>query len=306
MIKLDRLPEVAGETLSGLNAGPALLYRSRERTAGSKAGLPRPKMSRGFAFALSLALVIGLSALVLPRLRQPEVPSLTTLAAGQAPDHNIKTSARDLPRGSLVLSKAPQPAYQGVWASGSGANFPLIRVDGRFYRLLTHPQDVSALLGKELGQVEVFTPEPALDAGGAILSNTAAMEAPVYTVTGMGKGAALAAMVNGSPRLFQRVSFSGNALIGNEDLSDTLPGNPRTMQLSDVGTVSDVKTIARLMDLLLSSSYEGSQNQSSGQALLLQYENGAVFQLAVSGDTFSACGTWANTDFFLAFRAAVE
>ena len=306
MIKLDQLPEVAGETLSGLNAGPALLYRARERAANPASKLPRPYMRRGFAIALSLALVIGLSALALPKLRQPEVPSLTTLAAGEALDRNIRTSARDLPRGSLILSTAPQPAYQGVWASGSGANFPLIRVDGRFYRLLTHPQDVSALLGNEAGQVEVFTPEPALDVSGAILSNTAAMNAPVYWVSGMGKGAAAAAVVNGTPRLFQRVSFSGNALNGNEELRDTLPGSPKTIQLSNVGTVSGSGDIDRLMDLLYASSYQGSQGQGSSQALLLQYETGAVFQLAVSGDTFSACGTWANPAFFEAFRAAAE
>ncbi len=305
MTKLDMLREVAGETLGGLTAGPALFHRAQMKMGQSGNVLPRPRMNRVLAFALSLALVIGLTALILPGLLKPGVPALNTLASGPALPEGVRMAA-DLPRGSLVLSEAKSPAYQGVWAQGSGANFPLIRLDGRYYRLLTHPADVSGLKGEQMGSVEIFTDEPALEMGQGALSNAAAAGAPIHAVSGMGK-AAVAAPVDGSLRLFQRVSFSGAALVGNEGLRDTLPKGAIALQLSGEGTVDDPDTVGRLMELLLGSAvYQGSQSRAGDKALLVQYNNGAVLQLAVSGDTLSACGTWACPEFFEAFRAALQ
>ncbi len=305
MIKLETLREVADETLSGLTAGPALFHRAQMKMAQSESARPRPRMNRALAFALSLAMVIGLSALILPGLLKPGVPAVNILSSGPALPDGIRMAA-DLPRGSLMLSEAKAPAYQGIWAQGSGANFPLIRLDGRYYRLLTHPADVSALKGEQLGSVEVFTDEPALDMGLSALSNAAAMGTPVYAVSGMGR-AAVAAPVDGSLRLFQWVSFSGAALVGNEGLRDTLPKGAIALQLSGEGTVDDPATVGRLMDLLFGSAvYQGSQSRESDRALLVQYNNGVVLQLAVSGDILSACGTWACPEFFEAFRAAIR
>lgn len=302
-MKLDNLYAVAEETLGGLAAGPALFNRARMRAQQPVS--PRPRMHRALAFALSLALVVSLASFALPRLAGTGIPALNTIAAGPALPEGARMAA-DLPRGSLVLSAAKTPSYQGVWATGSGANFPLIRLDGRFYRLLTHPEDVSSLRGSQLGLVETYTDEPALDLGNSVLSNAAAQGAPVYAVSGMGS-AAIAADVDGSLRLFQRVSYSGNALIGDEDLKDTLPAGAVTLQLSGTGTVSDPDTAARLLGILFSKAvYQGSQSRSGSEALLIQYSNGAVLQLAVSGDSLSACGTWACPEFFQEFRSAVR
>ncbi len=305
MIKLETLRQVADETLGGLTAGPALFHRAQMKAAQPERARTQPRMNRALAFALSLALVIGLSALALPGLFKPAVPAVNVLSSGPALPDGIRMAA-DLPRGSLMLSEAKAPVYQGIWAQGSGANFPLIRLDGRYYRLLTHPADVSALKGGQLGSVEVFTNEPALDMGASTLSNAAGMGESVYAVSGMGK-AAVAAPVDGSLRLFQRVSFSGAALVGNEGLRDTLPGGAETLQLSGEGTVSDPEAVAQLMDLLFSrAAYQGSQSRESDKALLVQYGSGVVLQLAVSGDSLSACGTWACPEFFEAFRAAIR
>ena len=305
MIKPEQFKLAANEALAGLTAGPALLNRARIKASGPAPIKPQRRMHRALAMAMSLVLVIGLSALVLPRLLKPQIPVLDTLAAGSDLAPSFRITA-DLPRGSLVLTKGNNPGYQGVWEPGNGANFPLVRVDGRYYRLLTHPQDVSALAGPVLGSVAVFTLEPALDNSSELLSNVAAMDAPVQEVSGMGK-AAVAAQVNGQARLFQRVSFAGNALIGSEGLKDTLPSGAQTMQLSEVGTVSDTDAVERLMDILHTKAvYQGSQSRSGSQALLVQYANGVVLQLSVNGDSLSACGTWACPEFFEAFRAAAQ
>jgi len=306
MIKLERLNEVAQETLGGLNAGPGLLRQAMARADGQ---IPAPTVKaplrRGLAFALSALLVLGVSALALPALRKSEVPTLPTLQAGQM-GGGIQESARDLPRGSVVLSPGRPQQPGGVWAPAQGANFPLIRTGGRFYRMLTSPQDASSLAGSPLGSVETFTGEPSLDTGRSTLSNAAAQGAAVSAVPGMG-GAAVTAEVGGTVRLFQRVSYAGSALLSGETLRDTLPGGATALQLSGVGTVTDPGAVGRLMDLLYGKAvYQGSHSLGGGQALLVQYPGGAVLQMAVKGDSLSACGTWSCPEFLSAFAEAAE
>lgn len=305
MIKPDQFKRVADETLGGLLASPDLLNRARMQAARNAAPQQKRKpMPRALAMAMSLVLVIGAAVLVMPQLTKPAIPVVPTMASGDASLNNAQTSA-DLPRGSLVLSKEPAPRYQGVWERGAGANFPLLRVDGRFYRMLTHPQDVSALTGGELGQVAVFTDEPALDDSASLLSNVAAMNASVYPINGMGK-AVVAAEVNGQVRLFQRVAFAGSALQGSESIRDLIPAGAKALQLSDVGTVEDPALVSKLMDILYQSNYQGSRSGGGKQALLIQYSNGIVLQLAVDGDSLSSAGTWVNPEFFEAFQSALN
>jgi hypothetical protein len=305
MMKPEQFRQVANEALGGLTAGPALLNRARMKAAQTPVQAPARRIHRGLAMAMSLVLVIGMSALLLPRQSQPDIPVLETLQAGSDAQTGMRSTA-DLPRGSLVLKSGKAPAYQGVWERGAGANFPLLRVDGRYYRMLTHPEDVSALAGSVLGTVNVFMDEPALDNSRGLLSNIAPMDAAVYAVSGMGK-AAVAAPVNGRTRLFQRVSFAGNALIGDEGLKDTLPRGAVTLQLSDVGTITDQAQVDRLMGILYDKAhYLGSKSRSGSQALLVQYANGLVLQMAVSGDTLSACGSWDCPEFIQAFTDAVQ
>ena len=306
MIPQDQFKKVADETLGGLVAGPAIFNRAKMQAAAGKQPARRNIPRRVMAMAMSLVLLVSLGALVIPQLTKPAIPVVDTLQSGSGQEGIFRTTA-DLPRGSLVLSTEEKPAYKGIWERGSGANFPLIRVEGRFYRMLTHPQDVQALQGASLGQVAVFTDEPDLDTGSAILSNVAAMNAEVFAVSGMPKAAVIAARVNDRLRLFQRVSYAGNALLGSESIRDVIPAGATTLQLSDVGTLSDPAAVNRLMDLLLSqSSYQGSGSRSGKQALLIQYANGVVLQLAVRGDSLMGSGTWANPAFFEAFSEAVQ
>ncbi|HSK67696.1 MAG TPA: hypothetical protein VLA21_00375 [Candidatus Limnocylindria bacterium] len=308
MTQPERLKQAAEDTLGGLVAGPALLNRARMKAAGKGTPQPRPRLAavRAVALAMALVLVAGVTALTLPGLIGGGVPLVRTMPAGDAGPAAFRSTARDVPRGSLILSTDPIPPYQGVWAAGDGANFPLIRHDGRYYRMLTHPQDASALLGERVGEVAVFTREPALDAGGATLSNAVPQGTAVYRAQGLGR-AALAAQVGAEVRLFQRVSFAGTALAGNETLEDTLPRGASALQLSGVGTVNDPGEAARLMDLLYATAvYTGSAGRETGQALLVQYPSGAVLQLAVSGDSLSAAGTWSGPEFLEALRAAAQ
>ena len=305
-MKLDRLPQIADETLGGLKADTALYQKIKQRAS-------RPRFSRIFlqrrtALAFSLALMLTLGAVGLNALnpKETELPRIITKAAGQLPDSAVLSA--DLPRGVITLGQPGSvPGYQGIWARASGANFPLIRVNGAFYRLLNNPTSIDgSMLGSALGTVEVYTDEPALDSSGQTLSNVIQAGTPVSQVTGMA-GTAVAAELDGKLRVFQRVSYSGNALLGSEGLSSTLQGKVSGLQLSGVGTVTDPAQVSALVNILFNeSSYQSGSTRTTDQALLIRYSNGIVLQMAVKDNSLIACGTWSNPGFIEAFAEAAQ
>lgn len=304
MMKPEQFKQIADEALGGLKATPGLFNRAKMRAEGQSTKAKGLPARRVLALAMSLVILVGGAALILPRLQQSKIHTVGTLTAGESQTDTLSEKA-DLPRGSLQLSKAPGPK-QGIWEGSGHSNFPLLRLEGRYYRMLTNPSDVSSLANANMGQVAVFTTEPALDGGSEALSNIASKGAVIYSFSGMGRSA-LAAQVNGQTRLFQRVSFAGNALIGGETLRDTLPQGAVALQLSDVGTITDRDTVNALMNTLYSASeYQGNQTISGSQTLLLDYGNGIVLQMNVKGDSLSACGTWSCPEFIEQFMAAVD
>ncbi len=305
MSKLGQLPVIVEETLGGLRADDRLYQRvlSGERRAAT----PRARMPlvRAVALACSVVFVFGMGALGLNALltnNEQGMPRMETRAAGAVPEGG--TLSADVPQGSIVLGKsADVPGYRGVWARSTDGNFPLIRAGGAFYRLLTSPKSIGQnLLGSSLGTVAVFTEEPSLDASNALLSNVAAEGTPVYAIRGM-EGSAVAAMVEGTMRAFQRVSYSGNALLGGEGLAATLSGQVVGLQLSGVGTISDADQAQSLMNTLFSgANYQSAATRTTDQALLITYGNGLVLQMAVQDNNLIACGTWNCAPFLEAFR----
>ena len=307
-MKLDQLPQVAEETLGGLKAAASLYMKIRQR-AQAPARKPAFPLRRAVALACSLVLVITLGVIGIGGLPGDEkaLPKIMTQAAGTLPEGAV-LRAWDLPRGSISLGQPGSvPEYQGVWARASGGNFPLIRVNGAYYRLLSNPTSIdSSMLGASLGSVEVFTDEPALDSTAQTLSNVVPAGTQVSQISGM-QGTAVAAQLDGKTRVFQRVSFSGSALLGGEGLSSTLQGSVVGLQLSGVGTVTDPGQVSSLMNMLLGeSSYQSGSTRSTDQALLIQYSNGIVLQMSVKDNSLIACGTWSNPGFIEAFAQAAQ
>ncbi len=304
MSKLSSLPEIVNECMGGLEADQQLYQRILHHQPVKRR---RPLAARALAMAASLIFVLGLGAAGISNLlnRQQPMPRIITQQAG-GPSEAGTLRALDVPRGSITLSGSSQaPKYRGVWAAGSGANFPLVRVQGRYYRLLTNPTQIdSSMLGAPLGSVAVQTDEPALDQGQEVLSNVLPLGSMVSSVQGM-DGSAVAAQIEGKLRVFQRVSYSGNALVGGDSLASTLTGQVVGLQLSGVGTITDAAQAQQLMGSLKSASYQSAATRSTDQALLIQYSNGIVLQMAVKGDNVIACGTWNAADFISAFKATV-
>ena len=96
-----------------------------------------------------------------------------------------------------------------------------------------------------------FNVEPALGTSGMV-SNVVARGETVYAISGM-SGALVAAQVDGSTRVFQRVSYAGTAIIGSESLADPLcaPADVEWMELAGTGRISDVATAQQLMQILV-------------------------------------------------------
>lgn len=303
--RLRQLPSIAEEM--GMDATAQLKYRIRNAARDKMNG--RKQMLKKLAPVLAMALVlcIGLGA-YLPSLTGTQEPSpLTAQAAGDNdPNAMVRSALLDVPQGSIQISTSQVPSYRSIWAQG-GANFPLVRLEGRTYRMLTTPSQLSgSLTGDLLGSVNVFTEEPALADSQDVVSNIVAEGEKVYAVNGM-NGAMVCAYVDGGLRVFQRVGYADSAVVGAESLKDTLKAqNVIALELSDVGTIQDSAKAAELMNVLYQNAvYQRAGGGETGQSLLIYLSNGLTMQLAVKDEKLIGCGTWACPDFFEAFEAAV-
>lgn len=325
MKRLENLPEIADEMLGGLHASQDLkndILRDAQRVRQGesvKRNTPwaqKPARRSPAAQALRtvgalacvavflLGVLVGVPELIVKNGQK--ITLITTNVGGDGPQ-NGQAQALNVPQGSITISQRDKPAYRGVWEPASGANFPLVCVEGRYYRLMSNPTAISNdLLGGALGTVSTYTSEPAL-ANGGIVSNIVAQGETVYAVRGM-SGALAAANVNGSLRVFQRVSFGNSALKGGEGLGDTLcASSVVAMELTGVGTVTDSAAAQSLYNTLLQhAELVRSGASETTQSLLIQLQNGIVLQMCVRDESVMACGTWNCPEFFEAFAAAVK
>lgn len=303
--QLENLNTTADRALGGLQADRHLMLKIEKAAATAHAEPPR---HRNWTPVLACAMVLALFvAIGVPALQPQPKPIITAQSAGDGRVSN--EVALNLPTDRVSISRSgDMPSYRSLWEESSGT-FPLVGSDGRYYRMMSSPANISeSLLGESLGTVAEYTTEPSLSGTDVILSNIAAFGTEVFAIKGM-ENTLVAASVDGSMRLFQRVSFNGSALRGNEELADTLQisGSIKAMELSDVGVISDAAVCETLFDTLLDcASYESSGALSGRQSLLIELDNGLVVQMSVRDENLSACGTWSCPEFFEAFEEAVK
>lgn len=305
---LRNLPQDADKALNGLQATPFLKARIDRAVAENKQGKVRFTMPKWAPAVCCAAVVLVLALTVMP-LGMNEQPGNLIQSGPMGPATATPASqmTADLGRDSLFISTSnAKPGYRSIWSDVKDGSFPLIGVNGKYYRMLTSPNSVdSDLLGGAIATVSEFTTEPSLSGTDVVLSNAATSGSSVYAVRGVDEDTLVAAEVNGRVRLFQRVSFNGNALRGKEKLADTLAisGQVIAMELTGVGTVTDPAACETLLATLLSNaSYESRGSISSRQALLIELQNGLVLQLSVKGDNLAGCGVWSCPEFFEAFE----
>lgn len=307
--RLRALPEIAEST--GLQADEALkrkIMRAANEKKGEKASLRRLVP----VLCCALAVIIGIGAFAFPADSVPgpqptNIPLIESAPAGMNDVPGMRL-ALDVPQGSITIRNSSNPSYRSIWAKASGGNFPLVGVNGRYYRMLTNPTSISAsLLGAPLGAVDTYTSEPALAGKNSVCSNVVAAGEVVYAIQGMNDAMA-AANVDGVLRVFQRVSFGDHALVGGESLADTLKADSVVaLEISGVGTINDAAKARELVNILTGNAvFLRSGGSETNQSLLIQLSSGLVLQMAVNGERVIACGTWACPEFFDAFQEALQ
>ena len=310
MKRLENLPEIAQRQLGGLEATPTLLGKIKLEAAEKQSPVKSAQVLRP-VLAVCCALVLCVGAVTALRtgkdavIPQPSPNMLTNRSAGS---ESVPTEAPrvigDVPAGSITMSAGIRRSSGTLFAEFGSASFPLITLNGATYRLLVSPSAISSsLLGEELGSVTEFNIEPALGSGG-VVSNVVSRGEKVYAVSGM-NGALVAANVNGALRVFQRVSYAGTAVIGQETLRDTLcdPSEVEWIAVDGLGR-AEGETAQELMNTLLELADYQSTAQTGSGSMQIGLKNGIVLQLMTGEDTVSACGTWSCPDFFEELAAA--
>ena len=314
-LHLQDIPQTAQDMLGGLHGDAAL--RERILSAAASGAKPRVRPFRpALAMACAFALVaVGLLAarLILPRTPGNETVTVGIHAAGDTPaPEGVLIAHGDPGTGmNLQITGANAPAYESLFVDGTNGNYPLIGTNGRVYRLLAAPAAVdSGLLGTSLGSIALHIEEPALadpNAWYGALSNAVDAGAEFYSVAGLSDAVAIIAPVGGQLRLFQRASFAGYGA-GGGSLADVLNVNGQAiaLTLSDVGTIDDPAAANELVALLQrTAAFRSDDPIRAKQSLNIHLANGLTLQLLVSGNSFSACGTWSCPEFQGAFEAAM-
>lgn len=321
MNRLDRLPELAAKGLGGLKADGRMLGQIRLAAANS-AVKSRARWQPVLLYAAAAAIFLAAALWGAPMLRLTDKPGsqlsaevLGSRAAGGTAQENSTEWIRAMgaPAGNVSAGSSTTDAggYRNLFAPERGGNFPLLLVDGAAYRMLISPTNMKdSLLGDPLGEVTEYTLEPALSTGEGMVSNIVNAGETVYAVKGM-QGAMAAAYVKGGLRVFQRVSYTGTAVLGGETLADTLTGATHVvaLELTGSGIVDDPAAAQALMQTLTDNAEYESAAVGDGdkRSLLIALDNGLLMQMMAGDDTLSACGTWSCPEFFEAYdKAAVE
>ncbi|MBQ2952069.1 MAG: hypothetical protein IJE07_00770 [Clostridia bacterium] len=311
---LKTLPQAAAQGLSGLEAGDAL--KTRIQLAAAQARAPKSPVStarvmRWASLACCALLAVVMCFTFLGDTADPARPdALITSGTMGGDTTQAPPISSDLSNSTVhIRAGNSNPEYRDWWAPATNGNFPLIGVNGRYYRMLTTPRNVSSsLLGKSVGTITEFTTSPSLSGNDTVLSNVVALGETVYGIRGM-EDTLISAKVDGQMRLFQRVSFNGYGRLGRESLEDTLniSGHVIAMELTGVGTITDAAVCQRLLNTLFDcATYKSNGSINSRQSLIIELDNGLVVQLAVKSESVAACGVWSCPEFFEEFEDACD
>ena len=320
--KLDELRPIANEMLGGLHAGEEMRHRVL-RAAREERAAKRNMVKRAVPAVCMAALALVCVGAAGVRLNKPDAAAVTMSPRSAPESENVveisAIAAGDMQPaaevemvaalGSGARVGAQAESAESLFAS-AGGDIAMVTVDGRVYRMLKTPKAVAGgMLAGEVGKVSVRSASPSTasaDDMKAGLSNVAGEGAAVYAVKGLDDATAVAAEVDGSMRVFQRVSYAGKgpAGAGFED-TFSVRGSVKEMTLSGVGTLSG-DTANVVMNVLLDSAVLKSADATARkQTLTVTLNNGLKLQLGVSGDTVCGCGGWSCPEFFEAFEAAL-
>ena len=233
------------------------------------------------------------------------VASLGALQAG-AGEEESAAQPRALSPLQAAVSLDEEEAAPGVFSAGE-REIPVILARGAAYRMLEGPfAPEPEQLGEALFTVGEYTETPSLLVGqDRVVSNVCPAGEAVRPLAAYPQEAVLACRVDGTLRLFQRVSYAGLGTAG-DPLEKTLPVRGRTARLELVGRGTLDGAAARAAaDLLLDTAQKAAEDAVAADgAVIFTTDDGLQLQMNLSGDLLTACGAWSCPAFLAAFDAA--
>ena len=304
--RLNQLPQAADELAADVRADERLYQRIRYQVSHSDAARRKRPWLKALIPAGAVALAAVLIVLVWPNILGGRTNlTIESVTAGNTGNAVPMPSTRaDLPAGSVTLdSSSGVPEFRNIWAGNSDSSFPMVLVNGAYYRLLSTPKSLSdKQLGGAIGTVGQYTTEMT---GSGLCSNTVLQGETVWQVRGMGE-AAVAARIDGKLRVFQRVTANGQGVAPSSLAQAIAQSGVKELSLSGVGRVRDVQTAQRLLDTLLyGATYQGSGCSKTSQVLHIVFDNGVTLQMYVRDTSLASGGTWSCPAFFEQFRQAI-
>lgn len=296
---LKKLPETADSMMNGVEAGQELKNRIYQKAQGTEEKTVRFRPARAIPAICCALVFVFCIVYAVPSLVRGKDTDLTSQAAGVNVLDNQNMRA-DLPDGSLTLLTGSVPSFKNLWSKASGAEFPMIRISGKTYRMLTAPGSLSSSrLGNAVGQVDDFSEHPVAS---GVSSNAVQAGETVFAVKGV--SGAVAAKVSGKMRVFQRVSYDGQGRESGETLRSLLTdGKVVSITLSGVGEASDESAVQALYAALADgATYQGADCRETSSTLLITCSNGVTLQLYTDGTDVMGCGRWNCPEFFAMFK----
>nr|HML48778.1 hypothetical protein [Clostridia bacterium] len=212
---MEKMPEATGQMLQGVQANAALRHRiliASARRGGPRTAAYAPKqVARRLVPAMSMALVLMLMVAIGMQYANP----LAKPGAEVQQQVNLNSyAAGDLYFGSLQVSGIPQ--YRSLFATLSSGEPALISVNGRYYQMLNSPVSVPEnLLDTKHGDIQPSGNDISMADRLGVVSNIVGDGEVIYSVKGYSTRTLIAAKVNGSMRLFQRVAYAAKSLAGS-------------------------------------------------------------------------------------------
>lgn len=312
---LDQLGPIADEMLGGLHADEAMRLKIKRAAQEGKVRrkAPAARVAPAVCCAALALCCVGVWSSTRHvtdepgMVNEPMAVSINTIAAGEGTAFDGATLVADL--NDNVMMRKATPGGDSLFAK-DGGDVPLVTVGSAVYQMLKTPQDIgSSLLSGEVGSVQLFDEQPSLASPkemNAGLSNVVQQGTVVYGIKGLEQTTAVAAEVEGSTRVFQRVSYAGRGPAGDSlEATFSVRGQVREAELSGVGTLEGGKANDVITILLDQAVLKSADATSGRQTLTVTLESGLRLQLGVSGDTVYGCGSWSCPEFFEAFEAAL-
>lgn len=320
----EQLPEAIEKALGGLRADARLKSRiefallakdnkSEHVKSRVRGGfVPRRVVPVAAAFAVAVFAVAGVISY--RHYNGGDAGVIANIAAGETEEAPAVEEATERPIESLPSNVASvndaikQVSYRSIWAPAAKSNFPIIGVNGRYYRELTSPSALPGSVGVEkVGTVTKYAEEPFISDNAPVVSNTVPVGTDIYEVNGMG-GTFIAADTGSGRRVYQRVSINNSGAVNGEKLADTaqIAGHIKKVSLSNVGVIEDAaKAEEFFRGVAADAIFNDNGELTGGQSMIFTLDNGLSLQFVVKENKMHACGTWSVPDLQERFKNAM-